>query len=87
MQRQKINEWRYRKRQLENKRLELQNERVKREHELRMAEAGRPADGSRVSRHMFRVLAHFIFCGYIEPHKKVLPCIWMHKKVYPLRIS
>ena len=30
--------------ELENKRLELQNEREKREHELRMAEAGRPAE-------------------------------------------
>jgi len=40
-----------------------------------------------LSRHMFRGLGQFIFCGYIEPHKKVLPCTWMHVKGKPLRIS
>ena len=29
----------------ENRRMEIQNEREEREHELRMAEAGRPAEG------------------------------------------
>jgi len=38
------------------------------------------------SRPGVRVLAHFIFCGYIDPQKKVLPCIWMHIKVYPHKI-